>query len=115
MIAHAACHAAPRNLHRTQRSDEKPMPAARTTTTIKSTRARPSPLVKAHTTTPSWAARLREFFIHLLVAASMAKLVTLEELGKHNTSADCWIAIHGNVYDVTAFLPEHPGMLLNIK
>lgn len=27
----------------------------------------------------------------------------------HNTEADCWVVFQGNVYDITAFLPRHPG------
>jgi len=36
-------------------------------------------------------------------------IITLEELAGHNTRSDCWVSIHGRVYDVTAFLEEHPG------
>ncbi|KAH9233368.1 hypothetical protein K456DRAFT_1798675, partial [Colletotrichum gloeosporioides 23] len=28
---------------------------------------------------------------------------------KHQTVDDCWIALHGKVYDITAFLAVHPG------
>lgn len=35
--------------------------------------------------------------------------VSLKELKKHNTVTDCWIAIHGRIYDVTSFLEDHPG------
>ena len=35
--------------------------------------------------------------------------VTLSALSKHNTARDCWIAINGGVYDVTAYLKDHPG------
>eukprot|EP00521_Asterionellopsis_glacialis_P008400 CAMPEP_0195285398 /NCGR_PEP_ID=MMETSP0707-20130614/3242_1 /TAXON_ID=33640 /ORGANISM="Asterionellopsis glacialis, Strain CCMP134" /LENGTH=1388 /DNA_ID=CAMNT_0040344885 /DNA_START=294 /DNA_END=4460 /DNA_ORIENTATION=+ len=35
--------------------------------------------------------------------------VAIEELEQHNTSGDCWVAIHGNVYDMTEFAKEHPG------
>lgn len=31
------------------------------------------------------------------------------EVAKHNTRSDCWIVLEGSVYDVTDFLPEHPG------
>lgn len=32
-----------------------------------------------------------------------------EEVAQHNTKEDCWVIIHGKVYDVSEFLPEHPG------
>ncbi|KAI5301581.1 hypothetical protein KEM56_001580 [Ascosphaera pollenicola] len=31
------------------------------------------------------------------------------EIAKHNSSNDCWVIVHGKAYDVTDFLPEHPG------
>ncbi|CAG8451859.1 452_t:CDS:1 [Paraglomus occultum] len=39
----------------------------------------------------------------------MAKLVSAEEVAKHNSRNDCWVIIHENVYDLTNFLPKHPG------
>lgn len=33
---------------------------------------------------------------------------TLAEVAQHATEADCWMAIHGAVYDLGAYLPEHP-------
>ncbi len=35
--------------------------------------------------------------------------ITLSRLGMHNFSSDCWIAYGGKVYDITSFLPGHPG------
>jgi len=44
-----------------------------------------------------------------------------EEVAKHNSKESCWVIaflqlnlmiqviIHGKAYDVTEFLPEHPG------
>lgn len=35
--------------------------------------------------------------------------ITLDELAKHNTEADCWMAIQGRVYNVTPYMHYHPG------
>ncbi|XP_031266389.1 cytochrome b5 [Pistacia vera] len=37
------------------------------------------------------------------------KLFTLSQVSEHNTPKDCWLIIHGKVYDVTKFLEDHPG------
>ncbi|EPZ30990.1 acyl-CoA dehydrogenase NM domain-like protein [Rozella allomycis CSF55] len=37
------------------------------------------------------------------------KSFTLEEVSKHKSANDIWIAINGNVYDVTNWLIDHPG------
>lgn len=37
------------------------------------------------------------------------KLISGEEVAKHNRRESCWIIVHGKVYDVTEFLDEHPG------
>ena len=37
------------------------------------------------------------------------KVVSHEELKKHNSEGDVWMAIHGLVYDVSKFMPDHPG------
>ena len=35
--------------------------------------------------------------------------ITMDELAKHNTAEDAWVLIDGVVYNVTKFLPLHPG------
>uniref|UniRef100_A0A6B2L0T2 fumarate reductase (NADH) n=1 Tax=Arcella intermedia TaxID=1963864 RepID=A0A6B2L0T2_9EUKA len=38
-----------------------------------------------------------------------SKEFTLQEVAKHKTKDDCWVAVNGEVLDVTKFLPDHPG------
>ena len=34
---------------------------------------------------------------------------TVEEISKHNSTADCWLLIDEDVFDVTEWIPLHPG------
>ncbi|KAL6237960.1 hypothetical protein BDW75DRAFT_237834 [Aspergillus navahoensis] len=36
-------------------------------------------------------------------------MLQLSDIQNHRSESDCWIAIHGKVYDVTKFLASHPG------
>ncbi|QCB47514.1 cytochrome b5-like heme/steroid binding domain-containing protein [Hydrogenophaga sp. PAMC20947] len=42
-------------------------------------------------------------------ANTSEKRFTLAEVARHATEADCWMAINGAVYDLAAYLPEHPS------
>jgi len=35
--------------------------------------------------------------------------ISAEELKQHNTEGDCWVVLHGLVYDLTDFADEHPA------
>ncbi|KAF8552935.1 hypothetical protein OG21DRAFT_1317694 [Imleria badia] len=37
------------------------------------------------------------------------KVLAGKKVALHNSRESCWIIIHGNVYDVTDFLDDHPG------
>lgn len=37
------------------------------------------------------------------------KPIKPEEVGKHNAVDDCWVVIDGYVYDLSDFIPSHPG------
>ncbi|CAO3585163.1 unnamed protein product [Absidia cylindrospora] len=39
----------------------------------------------------------------------MSKLYTFEEVSQHKTREDLWMIIDNKVYDITAFVDEHPG------
>ena len=35
--------------------------------------------------------------------------ITATEVAVHSTESDCWTIIEGNVYDITEYIPRHPG------
>ncbi len=37
------------------------------------------------------------------------RVISASELARHARPDDCWMAIRGSVYDVTAYLPDHPS------
>ncbi|MCL7036357.1 hypothetical protein MKW94_020671 [Papaver nudicaule] len=41
--------------------------------------------------------------------AEELKSFPLSEITLHSSKSDCWLTIHGKVYDVTNFLEDHPG------
>jgi fatty acid desaturase/predicted heme/steroid binding protein len=40
---------------------------------------------------------------------SSQRSISYEEVGRHNTLASAYVVYNGFVYDITAFLPHHPG------
>jgi len=34
---------------------------------------------------------------------------SLADVARHGSAESCWMAIHGKVYDVTAYAPHHPS------
>lgn len=42
-------------------------------------------------------------------AAERERLVSLDELARHNRATDCWMAIEGGVYDFTRYISVHPA------
>ena len=48
-------------------------------------------------------------WMQLEIPPSQPRRISSQELALHATPQDCWIAIQGRVYDVTRYLPFHPG------
>jgi cytochrome b involved in lipid metabolism len=40
---------------------------------------------------------------------------TMEEVSKHNKQTDAWLVINNMVYDVTNWIPHHPGGMIIMK
>jgi cytochrome b involved in lipid metabolism len=38
-------------------------------------------------------------------------IYSLNDVAEHNQQEDCWMAIYGQVYDLTTYLPQHPTAL----
>ena len=43
------------------------------------------------------------------VAVAAEKVIARSELAKHALPDNCWMAIRGTVYDLSAYLPRHPS------
>lgn len=35
--------------------------------------------------------------------------ISTDELAKHSSLTDCWVVYKGEVFDITEFIPKHPG------
>ena len=44
-----------------------------------------------------------------LLPETEVQTYTIEEVVLHNSPEDCWLLLHGSVYDVTGFDTSHPG------
>ena len=42
-------------------------------------------------------------------ARAIMKAFSADEVAQHNSADSCWVVLYGSVYDVTSFIPEHPG------
>jgi len=45
----------------------------------------------------------------LLMSGKDNCVFSLDEVRVHNQEEDCWVVVHGRVYDVTSYLRRHPG------
>eukprot|EP00483_Globobulimina_turgida_P001513 UN01515 len=34
---------------------------------------------------------------------------TMEQVKRHNKAEDCWIVLNGHIFDITEYIPYHPG------
>ena len=41
--------------------------------------------------------------------AKAVRTFSLRDVTRHSTPEDCWLLVHGRIYDVSAWVPLHPG------
>src|SRR3954469_15502013 len=51
-----------------------------------------------------WAPQARQFD-----SSAADRAIPAAELARHARPDDCWMAIRGGIYDLTAYLPDHPS------
>ncbi|KII91200.1 hypothetical protein PLICRDRAFT_105152 [Plicaturopsis crispa FD-325 SS-3] len=44
-----------------------------------------------------------------MTVAKRVRIFTAEDVANRKSSSDCWVTRNGKVYNVSAFLPDHPG------
>jgi flavocytochrome c len=49
------------------------------------------------------------------VAKGPIPIISMEQVAQHNLQDDCWVAIHGKVFDLTKFADQHPGGVRSIQ
>jgi cytochrome b involved in lipid metabolism len=42
-------------------------------------------------------------------AAQTKSGLTMAVVAQHNTASDCWLVINNNIFNVTSYIPIHPG------
>jgi delta8-fatty-acid desaturase len=42
-------------------------------------------------------------------ASALSRVVSHAQLSRHNSKGDCWVGVHGRVYDVSKWHAHHPG------
>ncbi len=46
---------------------------------------------------------------NLTTGSDLAGPPTKEQVALHNQKSDCWTIVNGKVYDITSYIPRHPG------
>ncbi|MEY2701541.1 MAG: hypothetical protein RLY43_161 [Bacteroidota bacterium] len=77
---------------------EEKVVETKTSTTVKPTTSAPTAVTPKPTTTDT-----------PVVQEEVKKGYTSSDVAMHSTESSCWSIINGSVYDLTAYIPRHPG------
>ncbi|TAQ83562.1 hypothetical protein B7494_g8116 [Chlorociboria aeruginascens] len=55
------------------------------------------------------SARCTNMMLLVIEISNSTEEKDISKVAKHNTSESCWVSLYGDVWDVTEFLPSHPG------
>merc|ERR1712113_1160764 len=55
------------------------------------------------------SSRFQRLDLAVKLSLAFAMSVNASEIAQHASESDCWVIIGDDVYDVTKFLPDHPG------
>lgn len=70
----------------------------------------PTSTSTATTTTPASKPIIKIVASSTVVATPPSpKTYTLAEISTHNSKTSCWTAVNAKVYDITTYIPKHPG------
>lgn len=58
-----------------------------------------------------WAASYYAPVAPKMATPAAVKSYSLKEIAEHNRADDCWMAIEGQVYGLSAYIPQHPSAL----
>lgn len=56
-----------------------------------------------------WASSYWAPTSRLATAPAIAKAYSIQVVATHNSVDNCWMTINGNVYDLSAYIPQHPS------
>ncbi len=70
----------------------------------KQTSLAPEPVVSTPTATSTTATSTTS-----TSPAPVSSGITMAQVAQHNSRTSCWAAINGFVYDLTSWIPKHPG------
>ena len=90
----------------TYRAPDQPAIITSTTTTTTTTVATTTiPATTTATTKPAPAPTPKP----VITPTPTVTTYTLASISSHNSKTSCWTAVNGEVYDITAYVPRHPG------